>query len=390
MTIIKYTEKGKEPQFYSQVLHSERIDGVSKPLFSAYKLINIQEGNPRYSWEGGKISLSLWKQITAFFEHTQRLHKCESQVRLYYNKRTEVWAAWAYPQKLGTGMFTKEVTGGNCPLADRRDRERAQFGADWEEFGTVHHHCEAGAFQSSTDSADERNRSGLHITVGHITKNKYDLDWRVTFKQGTNILFYSARGLDLSEWFELPADLAQVPAKYRAQIDEEKAITEELKKPDPLVPFPEEWKNNLIEPDPVKTYASQGGYHPGYGDDYGYQQPGFRGGGFSSTRTDTDKVIRYIHDHKDVYDVDLEQFAYLYLAVRQLPGVTTWDIGQAAEAIVRNDIRDALTNPALNDLPFLGTGSAMEKERSLKPKGPNEDDGKTGKTGKMPGKHSNK
>ncbi len=361
--IIVSKEKGKPDRFFERFVYeavvSRDAEAQKEPLFTTYREIAAKEGDPEYIWHGGKISLALWKQITAFFEHTQRSHSCESQVRLYYNRLTGEWAAWAYPQRLGTGMFTKEIDEATGELAERRDRQRAQFSTrdGWEEFGTVHHHCTASAFQSGTDSNDEKDRVGLHITVGHITQNTYDLHWRVTFKQGKNVLFYNAAGLDLSDWFEPPADLALVPPKYRAKIDVQAAIVDLLKQPDPTVPFPEEWRNNLIAPVVVqRTHYQGGGQH--------WNSEGFMGYG---GRDDPNTVVRYVMDNCQMFNVDPEGFAAMYLAINSLPGVYAMDINNGCRKVLRGDIEEAMKDASLASLK--ANGMPFPKSKLINPHG---------------------
>ena len=62
----------------------------------------------------------------------------------------------------------QKVSGGGVSY-ERNDEEIQKF----EEMGfvlvgSVHSHCEMGAFHSSTDDADEFNFDGLHITIGKI------------------------------------------------------------------------------------------------------------------------------------------------------------------------------------------------------------------------------
>ena len=50
---------------------------------------------------------------------------------------------------------------------------------DWLYFGTVHHHCSASAFQSSTDEQNEWNQDGLHLTVGRMDADQHDVHARL-------------------------------------------------------------------------------------------------------------------------------------------------------------------------------------------------------------------
>jgi hypothetical protein len=42
----------------------------------------------------------------------------------------------------------------------------------WKNVGTIHSHCNFGAFHSGTDTGDADNQDGLHITIGHVNQDK--------------------------------------------------------------------------------------------------------------------------------------------------------------------------------------------------------------------------
>lgn len=229
---------------------------------------------PFMSWTGPKISWSVWEQVCAFFEWSQKEFKSEVQVRLYVNHTTSRWAAWAYPQE-PNGMTTKE-------LDDHPDYagQRAQFGRGWELMGTIHHHCTSGAFQSSTDTANERNQDGVHITVGKIGSSEYDLHGRV-------ILRSNQFAINWSQWFNVPDSAVSYPPKLQIDI-----MNFFLKNPpSAAVSFPEAWKTNCIKP--VATRTVYQGHHlgPSHSTSVGSGVSGVSGvagGGSDPTSVDTD------------------------------------------------------------------------------------------------------
>lgn len=132
---------------------------------------------PRLTVNVGKMTLSQWRSVVTFFTQVNKKEKSEAQVRLFYSDEKQNWKIWAFPQKSNTGMTTSE-------LPD--DEEwNVQWNAVTEngvyyQWGTIHSHCNAGAFASSTDKDDEANNPGIHITIGHLDKEIIDLDIRFT------------------------------------------------------------------------------------------------------------------------------------------------------------------------------------------------------------------
>lgn len=194
--------------------------------------IMLDMKDPVIKWKGSPISDSLWMQIKAFIRWSWDEHEQESQLRLYYNEDTDGWAAIVLPQYCHDPLNTKE-------FAKHKDKEDAYLpvhGEGWTAIGTVHHHCDISAFQSSTDEADERKQDGIHITLGHIDKDTWNIHARVVY-----------RGITYK-----PADLKQ----YLPDVEDEESSC--LKAPAIVVAFPKDWMDRICEPPPlpVSTYAS--------------------------------------------------------------------------------------------------------------------------------------
>lgn len=193
-------------------------------------------------WEGGQIKHALWQQILAFFIWSYKEFKSETQVRLFYHRDSRRWAAWAFPQR-PTGMTTNEI-------ADHPDvsLQRAQFPDPWILLGTVHHHCNIGAFQSGTDRSNEDAQEGLHMTVGYLEKDTLDLHGRVIVRN-------TQYDCGFDHWFELPEVAAALPVKLHDIL-----LKFFLTQPPPAdTAFPEQWKTNCIRPAPTTSM----GFHQG-------------------------------------------------------------------------------------------------------------------------------
>ncbi len=226
----------------------------------------MSDKQPPFYWEGGKIPFALWAQIVSFMKWTQRTFKSEAHCTLFYNTTTKEWAAWAFPQKT-MGMTVSLDT------ADERYREdRKRFNGEWIMAGSVHHHCLSKAFQSGTDSADEVDKEGIHVTVGEVLDEVVDLHAR-------KVLNGTMCECRMSEFFEHPEWMANVPKHLKGCIEDDDALGFVAE-----VPFPEEWKSRVSERT-FQTASShsgattgQNGSAPGAvrtlvgGSNYSYQQ----------------------------------------------------------------------------------------------------------------------
>jgi len=197
----------------------------------------VKGARGRLEYTGPKLAPELWHQILSFFRWTYKEHGSECQVRLYVNVKLGRWAAWAFPQAARTGMTAREL-----PVQETPENARARFASwqsepsdDWLYFGTVHHHCSASAFQSSTDEQNEWNQDGLHLTVGRMDQERHDLHAR--FYLGGN-----GYEPDLSLFWPIDPELAeQVPASLHHHL----AIHQLGAKV--TVAFPDQWRENLVE-----------------------------------------------------------------------------------------------------------------------------------------------
>jgi len=218
------------------IKYQDTIEDVKEVpgLFRVKNTYKISEAKASLEYLGPFITQDMWRQILSFFAWTNREHHSESQVRWYINMKEARWAAWAYPQKERTGMSAQEL--GDTP---EFKEQRAQFNDDWEYFGTVHHHCNGGAFQSGVDETNEKGQDGLHVTVGHLDKEHHSIHCRVyqsevKFEQTLDMSTFWDIGKDLMRM--IPADLWDKVARYQMGVASN-------------VPFPEAWKNNVI-PEP--------------------------------------------------------------------------------------------------------------------------------------------
>jgi hypothetical protein len=218
--------------------------------------VTIIDGAPAMRWSGSKIPQAVWREIVGFFQWSQEETKSETQVRLLLNADTGEFKAWAFPQKYGTGMTAKE-------LSDHADYERQlneqMAGGNWIKFGTVHHHCSVGAFQSGTDSSDE-TEMGIHITLGNIGSPRHSIHGRVSLTiPGTlapdgalatkaSHAYYPAV---FSDWFDSPEMPIPLSENLREEITKHILCTP-VEKPE----FPPAWAENLIKDIPLAIAAN--------------------------------------------------------------------------------------------------------------------------------------
>jgi hypothetical protein len=234
----------------AQVNETKEVSG----LISCRMEYEVKTARGRLEYAGPRFAPAMWHQVLSFFRWTHKEMDSESQVRLYVNHRLGRWGAWAFPQEARTGMSARELPQPETPVQARErfaswDSEPSD---DWLYFGTAHHHCSAGAFQSGTDERNEWNQDGLHLTVGAMDADRHELHAR----------FYLDGNCfepDLSRFWPVDPDLtAKLPQGMLAELARYQ-MGEKI-----TVDFPDAWRKNVVEAEKPALFSRH---------DWGLDQP---------------------------------------------------------------------------------------------------------------------
>lgn len=215
-----------------------------------YKIIN-------HRWVGKKIPIDeLWSQIISFFQWSFKETKSETVVHLYYHEE-EGWKGLVLPQRGYTNLSVKTL-----PDHPNLNETMQRLGTNWgvlskdgthitgTPMGSVHHHCDISAFQSHTDTSDEKEQEGIHITIGDLSKKSYSIHSRINFRKTFTEAF-------LPDWFKLDSQTAHLVPEFL----HEKIIGYRLTQPVEENIFPEWWKENVLKeesrPKPTSTYITK-------------------------------------------------------------------------------------------------------------------------------------
>jgi hypothetical protein len=83
--------------------------------------------------------------------------------------------------------------------------------ADHRVVGTIHSHCDFGAFHSGTDEGDADDHDGLHITIGHVDKDKPELAGMISFGK-------TQWQLEPEEYIDGELTAGAFPPEWKAQL----------------------------------------------------------------------------------------------------------------------------------------------------------------------------
>ncbi len=98
-----------------------------------------------------------------FFRRVFYKYKAESVLTMYINDATGEWELDCPEQEVSYGGI--DYTKGLAKMSVTGRRLQ----------GSIHSHCDFGAGHSGTDTADEIDFSGLHLTMGHVNQEGFSL-----------------------------------------------------------------------------------------------------------------------------------------------------------------------------------------------------------------------
>jgi hypothetical protein len=112
-----------------------------------------------------KIPARLVWRIKNFFRAVVQKHHAEAEVNLYFSKIKGEFRVHIPEQVVSTGSVNyKRIAATHMPGME-----------DFLRVGTIHSHCDFGAFHSGTDVGDEEDFDGLHCTFGHNDKDEFTI-----------------------------------------------------------------------------------------------------------------------------------------------------------------------------------------------------------------------
>ena len=110
-----------------------------------------------------------------FFRRVWYQYKGEAEVNLLYSKADKKYKLVARPQNVSGGgvSYSPKIRGEEDPVEVQFYSEQRKQG--WLRVGTIHSHCDFGAFHSGTDTHDEEHQDGVHITCGNVNRKHFSM-----------------------------------------------------------------------------------------------------------------------------------------------------------------------------------------------------------------------
>jgi hypothetical protein len=189
---------------------SKLLSGINDKAYDP-KLIYLLNDN----FTDYKLPAELFRYVMKYFQMLYDKHSVEAAVLLMLNKQTKEWRVLFIPQVDCSGAAVNYLIPVRTldNLADNKKRYYEEIFKDdnlknlmiqacdiydqntndgFSIFGTIHSHCNFGAFHSGVDDSDELDFEGLHITIGNVRSG-----WTYSVRYNVGGAFFKKELLDV-------------------------------------------------------------------------------------------------------------------------------------------------------------------------------------------------
>ena len=138
---------------------------VAKAKFPKLGRVGYKDG--MFNWTQEKVPADIISQAHNFFARIFEKHHSEAEVLITMNDETKEFRLFVPYQRV-SHMGVKSI------------HEPSHISRGWNVVGTLHSHCDFGAFHSSTDSGDASDMDGVHFTIGKVNSEQPEIVAMVT------------------------------------------------------------------------------------------------------------------------------------------------------------------------------------------------------------------
>lgn len=166
-------ELPKDKTYYlvtSKGLYIHRKTKFGSGLVKAEGVPWFNDPNTDFHLTLPKIPSLIIGQAWEFFRQVFDKIRSESYLTILYNEKEKSYKLYCPKQIVSHGSVDYGNYGTDAKAAydaiAPKDRE------GWTVIGTIHSHCDFDAFHSGTDTGDEAQMDGIHITLGHVNQDE--------------------------------------------------------------------------------------------------------------------------------------------------------------------------------------------------------------------------
>jgi len=165
---IVLVKTGEEVQYHDTPMYYAGQDGwyVNTPTLFGVAHTKLSKNPPHlapievaFKLNDKKLPRYIIKQAHDFFRRVWQTKHSEAMVFITYHDEKDSFSLWVPEQYVSHVSVNYKLDAGAIK-------------GGWRAVGTIHSHCNFGAFHSGTDQHDMSGMPGLHITLGHVDKDE--------------------------------------------------------------------------------------------------------------------------------------------------------------------------------------------------------------------------
>jgi hypothetical protein len=291
------TEPPTDPIFYvvaKDGIYLKKTMGHFDTMNKVDAISILGECDTYASLDVAKITARQFTQILTLFRAVFKKYRAEANVILHYNRKRK---------RYRIDVPRQDVSGASVDYANGEDTYK-----DYIRIGTIHSHANMSAFHSGTDHGDELNWDGLHITLGKMDEEYFDISCSI-MSGGERFMVQPSDYLEDVELVEYTEEVKWPRYTYvkgvRQEVSPEKKLGYASKAPEKDFCFPKKWMDKIDKYKPVT---------PKYVTTYDYSKFGYAGLGgsisefYKNNSTDKQSGISKgqsnLFDHFDVGEDD--------------------------------------------------------------------------------------
>jgi hypothetical protein len=246
------TEMPDEPIFYvvaKDGIYLKKTMGDFNTLNKVDSISILGECSTYATLNIAKISIRQFAQILSLFREVYKVYKAEANVILHYNKKRK---------RYRIDVPKQGVTGASVNYINGEDTYK-----DYIRIGTIHSHANMSAFHSGTDHADEENWDGLHITLGKMADEYFDISCSI-MSGGERFMVNPEDYIDGVQLVEY--EVTQQYQRYtwlkgvKTPVPAEKKLGYDCTAPEKDFEFPKKWMKQIDRPIYTTPTYNHGSY----------------------------------------------------------------------------------------------------------------------------------
>ena len=144
-------------------IYMQKNTGLIKAVVKVPSISSLAEVKTGAELKTPKIPAKEIARALLFFRRIYKRYHTEAMVLLYYNKEDQRFYTVAPPQQTSGAGVDYETNAACSP------------GKEYRLIGSIHSHSDFRAFHSGTDTHDEADFDGVHITIGHVDDLYFDI-----------------------------------------------------------------------------------------------------------------------------------------------------------------------------------------------------------------------